>query len=45
MGRSAECAHIPLCPPTVQRVGIDLDDAVKVNYGKFGGALSPIKGL
>lgn len=29
----------------VEQVKIDLDDGVKVNYGKFGGALSPIKGL
>jgi len=28
-----------------QQVKIDLDDGVKVNYPKFGGALSPIKGL
>jgi hypothetical protein len=29
----------------VEQVKIDLDDGVKVNYGKFGGVLSPIKGL
>jgi len=23
---------------------IDLDDGVKINYGKFGAALNPIKG-
>jgi type II restriction/modification system DNA methylase subunit YeeA len=34
-----------LYPLATQRVSIDLDDGVKVNYGKFGGALSPIKGL
>jgi len=34
-----------LCPLATERIAIDLDDGVKVNYGKFGGALSPIKGL
>jgi len=34
-----------LYPLATQRVSIDLDDGVKVNYGKFGKALSPIKGL
>ncbi len=29
----------------VEQVKIDLDERVKVNYSKFGGALSPIKGL
>lgn len=28
-----------------KRIEIDLDDGVKVNYQKFGGALAPIKGL
>jgi len=34
-----------LYPLATEQVKIDLDDGVKVNYGKFGGALSPIKGL
>lgn len=34
-----------LYPLVTERVKIDLDDGVKVNYGKFGDALSPIKGL
>ena len=34
-----------LYPLATEQVSIDLDDGVKVNYGKFGGALSPIKGL
>lgn len=34
-----------LYPLATQRVSIDLDDGVKINYGKFGKALSPIKGL
>lgn len=34
-----------LYPLATERVSIDLDDGVKVNYGKFGEALSPIKGL
>jgi len=34
-----------LYPLATEQVKIDLDDGVKVNYGKFGEALSPIKGL
>lgn len=34
-----------LYPLATEQVKIDLDDGVKVNYGKFGAALSPIKGL
>ena len=34
-----------LYPLATEQVKIDLDEGVKVNYGKFGGALSPIKGL
>jgi type II restriction/modification system DNA methylase subunit YeeA len=34
-----------LFPLASEQVKIDLDDGVKVNYGKFGEALSPIKGL
>ncbi len=34
-----------LYPLATEQVSIDLDDGVKVNYGKFGAALSPIKGL
>jgi energy-converting hydrogenase A subunit M len=34
-----------LFPLASEQVRIDLDDGVKVNYGKFGAALSPIKGL
>lgn len=34
-----------LYPLATEQVRIDLDDGVKVNYGKFGEALSPIKGL
>jgi hypothetical protein len=34
-----------LYPLATEQVRIDLDDGVKVNYGKFGRALSPIKGL
>jgi type II restriction/modification system DNA methylase subunit YeeA len=34
-----------LYPLATEQVRMDLDDGVKVNYGKFGAALSPIKGL
>ncbi|RWM07957.1 BREX-1 system adenine-specific DNA-methyltransferase PglX [Mesorhizobium sp.] len=34
-----------LYPLATQRIDIDLDDGVKVNYAKFGNALKPIKGL
>lgn len=34
-----------LFPLASQRLEIDLDDGVKVNYPKFGAALKPIKGL
>jgi hypothetical protein len=34
-----------LFPLATQRIEIDLDDGVKVNYPKFGAALKPIKGL
>ena len=34
-----------LYPLATQRIEIDLDDGVKVNYPKFGAALKPIKGL
>lgn len=34
-----------LHPLATQRIDIDLDDGVKVNYPKFGSALKPIKGL
>ncbi|TPN39359.1 BREX-1 system adenine-specific DNA-methyltransferase PglX [Mesorhizobium sp. B2-3-3] len=34
-----------LYPLATQRIDIDLDDGVKVNYAKFGSALKPIKGL
>lgn len=34
-----------LHPLATQRIEIDLDDGVKVNYPKFGAALKPIKGL
>jgi len=34
-----------LYPLATQRVEIDLDDGVKVNYSKFGNALKKIKGL
>jgi type II restriction/modification system DNA methylase subunit YeeA len=34
-----------LYPLATEQVKIDLDDGVKVNYVKFGEALSPIKGL
>jgi sugar-specific transcriptional regulator TrmB len=34
-----------LYPLATQRVEIDLDDGVKVNYLKFGGALKKIVGL
>lgn len=34
-----------LYPLAAQRIEIDLDDGVKVNYAKFGKALKPIKGL
>ena len=32
-------------PLASQKIEIDLDDGVKVNYQKFEGALKPIKGL
>ena len=34
-----------LLPLAQQRIDIDLDDGVKVNYLKFGAALAPIAGL
>jgi type II restriction/modification system DNA methylase subunit YeeA len=34
-----------LYPLAMEQVRIDLDDGVKINYGKFGAALNPIKGL
>ena len=34
-----------LYPLATQQVKIDLDDGVKVNYGKFGSALKEVKGL
>jgi hypothetical protein len=34
-----------LYPMAMQKIAIDLDDGVKVNYGKFGKALREIKGL
>jgi len=34
-----------LYPLAAQQIKIDLDDGVKVNYGKFGKALKEIKGL
>jgi type II restriction/modification system DNA methylase subunit YeeA len=34
-----------LYPLATQRIEINLDDGVKVNYAKFGNALRPIKGL
>ena len=34
-----------LYPLATQRIEIDLDEGVKVNYPKFGAALKPIKGL
>ena len=34
-----------LYPLATQQVVIDLDDGVKVNYGKFGSALKEISGL
>lgn len=34
-----------LFPLATQKIEIDLDDGVKVNYPKFGSALKPIKGL
>lgn len=34
-----------LQPLAAQRLEIDLDDGVKVNYGKFGEALFPVSGL
>lgn len=37
--------HDVLYPLDIQKVEIDLDDGVKVNYPKFAPALRPIKGL
>lgn len=37
--------HDVLYPLDIQKVEIDLDDGVKVNYSKFAPALRPIKGL
>ncbi|WP_036280615.1 BREX-1 system adenine-specific DNA-methyltransferase PglX [Methylocystis sp. ATCC 49242] len=34
-----------LFPLATQKIEIDLDDGVKVNYPKFGAAVKPIKGL
>lgn len=34
-----------LFPLATQKIEIDLDDGVKVNYAKFGAALKPVKGL
>ncbi len=40
-----EYEHDVLLPIAQQRIEIDLDDGVKVNYLKFGNALAPIPGL
>ena len=32
-------------PLATERIVLDLDDGVKVNYGKLGAILTPIKGL
>lgn len=40
-----EYEHDVLYPLATQRIAIDLDDGVKVNYPKLGAALKPIKGL
>ncbi len=37
--------HDVLYPLASQRIAIDLDDGVKVNYPKFGAALKKIPGL
>ncbi len=34
-----------LFPLAAQRIEIDLDDGVKVNYARFGSALAKIPGL
>src|SRR5690606_31569468 len=34
-----------LYPLATEQVAIDLDDGVKVNYGRFGGALKYVRGL
>jgi hypothetical protein len=34
-----------LYPLAMEQIRIDLDDGVKINYGKFGAALNSIKGL
>jgi len=34
-----------LYPLATQRIELDLDDGVKVNYGKLGTVLAPVKGL
>ncbi|MCK6622789.1 MAG: BREX-1 system adenine-specific DNA-methyltransferase PglX [Calditrichaceae bacterium] len=41
----AEYERTILAPLAKQKIEIDLDDGVKVNYGKFGKALYPIAGL
>jgi hypothetical protein len=41
----AEYEHDVLYPLASQRIEIDLDDGVKVNYPKFGSALKKIPGL
>ena len=37
--------HDVLYPLATQRIEIDLDDGVKVNYPKFGNALKKVPGL
>lgn len=32
-------------PLATERIALDLDDVVKVNYGKLGAILEPVKGL
>lgn len=41
----AEYERSILAPLAKQKIELDLDDGVKVNYGKFGKALYPIAGL
>lgn len=41
----ALCDLCDLCDHVEMRITLDLDDVVKVNYGKFGGLLAEVKAI
>jgi len=45
LSESKECKDDVLYPIVAERVKVDLDDGVKVNYGMFGDALMEVVGL